>query len=47
MEIVVIIGLPGEERIFCHYGDVQFYIRERKEKVHITGNYDATQKKLQ
>ena len=47
MEVVVTTGLPGEERIFWSYGNVQFYIREGEEKVHITGNLDATQKILQ
>lgn len=47
MEVIVTTGLPGEERIFWPYGNVQFYIREGKEKVHITGNLEAAQKILQ
>lgn len=40
-EAVVTTSLPGEERIFWPYKDVQFYIREGEEKVHTTGNYDV------
>jgi len=39
-EAVVTTSLPGEERIFWPYKDVQFYIREGEEKVHSTGNFD-------
>lgn len=39
-EAVVTTILPGEERIFWPYKDVQFYIREREEKVHMTGNQE-------
>jgi len=47
MEVVVATGLPGEERIFWPYGNVQFYIREGEEKVHFTGDLEAAQKILQ
>ncbi len=39
-EAVVTASLPGEERIFWPYKDVQFYIIEGKEKVKTTGNFD-------
>lgn len=39
-EAVVTASLPGEERIFWPYKDAQFYIREGKEKVETTGNFD-------
>lgn len=38
-EAVVTTGLSDEERIFWPSQDVQFYIRERVEKVHSTANY--------
>ena len=41
---VVTTGLPGEERIFWPYHDVQFYIREGEEKIHCTGNNEIIQK---
>ncbi len=41
---VVTTGLPGEERIFWPYHDVQFYIREDEEKIQSTGNYEVIQK---
>jgi len=47
MEVVVTTGLPGEERIFWSYGNVQFYIREGEEKVHFTGDLEAAHKILQ
>ena len=40
-EMVVSTGLPGEERIFWPHQDIQFYIREGKEKVSITGDPKA------
>jgi hypothetical protein len=40
-EVVVTTGLPGEERIFWGYEDVQFYMREGDPKVHFTGNQNA------
>ncbi len=40
-EVVVTAGLPGEERIFWPYEDVQFYIREGDPKVHFPGNQKA------
>ena len=39
-EAVVTTSLPGAERIFWPYKDVQFYIREGEEKVNTTGNYE-------
>ena len=39
-EAVVTASLPGEERIFWVYKDVQFYIKEDEEKVQSTGNFD-------
>ncbi|MFW9939423.1 MAG: hypothetical protein ACFFFT_00185 [Candidatus Thorarchaeota archaeon] len=47
VEVVVTTGLPGEERIFWPYGNVQFYIQEGEEKVKITGDLEAAQKILQ
>ena len=47
MEVVVTTGLPGEERIFWAYGNVQFYIREGEEKVHFTGDQEAAHKIIQ
>ncbi|MFX1506810.1 MAG: hypothetical protein ACFFDC_11970 [Promethearchaeota archaeon] len=46
-EVVVTTGLPGEERIFWPYEDVQFYIREGEEKVHSTGNPDILEELFQ
>ena len=43
IEAVVTTGLPGEERIFWPYQDVQFCIRKREEKIHSTGNYEVIQ----
>lgn len=45
-EAVVTTSLPGEERIFWVYKDVQFYIREGEEKVHMTGNQENIQEIL-
>ena len=39
-EAVVTTSLPGEERIFWPYKDVQFYIIDGEEKVKSTGNFD-------
>ena len=39
-EAVVTASLPGEERIFWPYKDVQFYIIEGGQKVRTTGNFD-------
>jgi len=39
-EAVVTASLPGEERIFWPYKDVQFYIGMDEEKVRTTGNFD-------
>lgn len=40
-EVVVTTGLPGKERIFWPYEDVQFYVREGDPKVQYTGNQNA------
>ncbi len=40
-EAVVSTSLPSEERIFWPYKDVQFYIREGEDKIHITGNLEV------
>ena len=37
-EAVVTASLPGEERIFWPYKDVQFYIIIGKQKIHSTSN---------
>lgn len=42
-EVVVATSLPGEERIFQPYQDVQFYIRDSDEKIHSTGNSQVIQ----
>jgi hypothetical protein len=42
-EIVVAVSLPGEVRIFWVNQDVQFYIHDGKEKVHVTGNLEVFQ----
>ena len=39
-EAVVATSLPGEERIFWPYKNVQFYIRDGVEKVNTTGDYE-------
>ena len=39
-EAVVTASLPGEERIFWPYKDVQFYIVLDEQKVQTTGNFD-------
>ncbi len=38
VECVVCTSLPGEERIFWPYYDVQFYIRDYKDTISTTGN---------
>ncbi|MGB5910016.1 MAG: hypothetical protein WBH31_02365, partial [Promethearchaeia archaeon] len=38
VECIVSTSLPGEERIFWPYHDVQFYIRDDKEAISSTGN---------
>ena len=43
IEAVVTTELPGEERIFWPYRDVQFYIRDGDEKIHSTGSYEVIQ----
>ena len=43
VEAVVTTGLPGEERIFWPYRDVQFYIRDGYEKIQSTGNNEIIQ----
>ena len=45
-EIVVTVSLPGEERIFWVNQDVQFYIRDGEEKIHVTGNLEVFQEIL-
>ena len=39
-EVVVTVSLPGEERIFWVNQNIQFYILEDSEKVHVTGNQE-------
>ena len=39
-EAVMTASLPGEERIFWPYKDVQFYIGMGEQKVRTTGNLD-------
>ena len=46
IEVVVTTSLPGEERIFWPFKDVQFYIRVGEEKVGTTGNPQALQEIL-
>ena len=43
MECVVSTSLPGEERIFWPYHDVQFYIRDGKDAISSTGNASVIQ----
>jgi len=45
-EAVVSTSLPGEERIFWPYQDVQFYIKEGAEKIQSTGNLEVIQEIL-
>ena len=45
-EAVVTTSLPGEERIFWPSQDVQFYIREGEDKVHVTGDQEIYRKIL-
>ena len=44
IECVVSTSLPGEERIFWPYHDVQFCIRDNKEAISSTGNSKIIQK---
>jgi len=44
VECVVSTSLPGEERIFWPFYDVQFYIRDGKEAISSTGNPEVIQK---
>ena len=44
VECVVSTSLPGEERIFWPYYDVQFYIRDDKEAISSTGNQETIQR---
>ncbi len=44
VEYVVCTSLPGEERIFWPYYDVQFYIRDDKEAISSTGNPQIIQR---
>ena len=44
VECVVSASLPGEERIFWPFYDVQFYIRSDKEAISYTGNLEIIQK---
>lgn len=44
VECVVSTSLPGEERIFWPYYDVQFYIRDDKEAISSTGNPEIIQR---
>ncbi|MFX1296464.1 MAG: hypothetical protein ACFFD2_16615, partial [Promethearchaeota archaeon] len=44
VECVVSTSLPGEERIFWPYYDVQFYIRDDKEAISSTGNPEVIQR---
>ncbi len=44
VECVVSTSLPGEERIFWPFYDVQFYIRDDKEAISTTGNPEIIQR---
>jgi len=44
VECVVSTSLPGEERIFWPFYDVQFYIRDDKEAISFTGNPEIINK---
>jgi len=44
VECVVSTSLPGEERIFWPFYDVQFYIRDNEEKIDSTGNLEIIQR---
>jgi len=44
VECVVSTSLPGEERIFWPFHDVQFYIRDDKEAISATGSPEIIQK---
>jgi len=43
-EVVVTTNLLREERILWPNQDVQFYIKERSDKINSTGNYNPIQK---
>jgi len=45
-EAVVTTSLSGEESLFWPYNDVQFYIRESLDKVHVTVNQENIQEIL-
>lgn len=42
-EAVVTTSLPGEERIFWPYQDVQFYVKDDVERIQSTGNLEVIQ----
>lgn len=44
VECIVSTSLPGEERIFWPFYDVQFYIRGDKEAISSTGNPEVIQR---
>jgi len=44
VECVVSTSLPGEERVFWPFYDVQFYIRDDKEAISSTGNPEINQR---
>ena len=44
VECIVSASLPGEERVFWPFYDVQFYIRDDKEAISSTGNYEIIPK---
>lgn len=46
VECVVSTSLPGEERIFWPFYDVQFYIRDDKDPISATGNPEIIQRVL-
>ena len=44
VECVVSTSLPGEERVFWPFYDIQFYIREDKEAISLTGSPEIIQR---
>ena len=44
VEYVVSTSLPGEERMYWPFYEVQFYIRDDNEKIIITGNPEIIQR---
>ena len=44
LNVMVTTSLYSEERFFWPYKNVQFYLREGKEKIQCTGNYEMIQK---